>query len=74
MTPDIKPAIPNKAKFFSGKPSDITGANAYPLQKWAKTKPVIHPKKRLGAKVPPHPPPPLVALVAKTLKSTTNER
>ena len=31
-------------------------------------------KNKLGAKIPPHPPPPLVALVAKTLNNTTNAK
>ena len=35
--------------------------------KKAKTKPAIHPKYKEGAKIPPQPPPPFVALDANTL-------
>ena len=47
---------------------------AVELLKWEKTNPAIHPKYREGAKIPPQPPPPFVALEAKTLKMCIRDR
>ena len=43
------------------------------FQSLANRKPLTQPTSRLGAKVPPHPPPPFVAEVANTLVMTTRE-
>ena len=63
MTPAINPDIPAKAKLASGTPKPII------FIKRAQTKPVIAPIKSEGAKIPPTPPPPLVATDAKILNS-----
>jgi hypothetical protein len=70
MTPLIRPAIPKRAKLFSGKYT----LTPIVLRKCENTNPEIQPKKRLGAKIPPHPPPAFVAVVANTLKSSTRAR
>ena len=63
MTPAISPDIPAKAKLASGTPIPMI------FMSRAQTKPVIAPIKSEGAKIPPTPPPPLVATEAKILKS-----
>ena len=43
-------------------------------QIFANINPAIHPRNKLGAKTPPHPPPPFVAVEAKTLNMRTSPR
>ena len=64
MTPAIKPDIPAKAKLASGTPRPII------FIKRAQIKPTIAPINSDGAKIPPTPPPPLVATEANILKNT----
>ena len=71
MTPLINPAIPSSEKLFSGTELKM---GIWRLKKesmfhmLAKRKPETQPRNKDGAKVPPQPPPLLVAVVAKTLK------
>ena len=44
------------------------------MEACAKRKPEIQPRYKLGAKIPPHPPPALVALEANTLVSRIRNR
>ena len=67
MTPDITPAIPNRAKFFSGTYTPISLI----FHNLEKRKPVKQPINSEGANVPPQPPPPFVAEVAKTFVNST---
>src|SRR5690554_6057188 len=66
ITPAITPAIPNREKFSCGK------KRGRPMELYEKENknPTKHPKNRVGAKIPPVPPAPLVALDANTLVST----
>ena len=70
ITPDIRPAIPSSAKFCT----DILASGKKRNESSPKTNPAIQPKKRLGANIPPHPPPALVAVDAKTLAKTIRVR
>ena len=58
ITPDIRPAMPTKAKFASDTERPII------LISRAVTKPTIAPMKSEGAKIPPTPPAPFVATEA----------
>ena len=70
IIPDMTPAIPIKAKFFSGK----SGVKPNLFERLEKIKPRMQPKNKLGANTPPQPPPPLVALVANTLNITIRNK
>ena len=61
ITPLITPAMPANAKFFSGRLAELTL-----LMVPAVVNPATQPINRLGAKIPPVPPLPLVAAVAKS--------
>ena len=63
MTPAMTPAMPISEKFLS----EMAVSKPRALEQRANTKPVMAPTKSDGAKVPPTPPPPLVAEVAKAL-------
>ena len=67
MTPAMTPAIPRRVKFFSGTYTPICCM----FHILAKRKPPNPPINNEGAKVPPHPPAPLVHDVANTLVSST---
>ena len=71
ITPLISPHMPNMAKFLSGMSMPST---SYMFQSLQKMKPQMQPRNRLGAKIPPQPPPPLVAVEANTLKTTIRKR
>ena len=63
MTPAMSPDIPASAKLASGTPKPTMFISR------AQTKPTIAPMNSEGAKIPPTPPPPLVATEAKILNS-----
>lgn len=71
ITPLMSPAIPIMAKFFS---CSVMFRQLFMFQILAKRNPEMHPRNRLGAKTPPHPPPPLVAVAANTLNISTSVR
>ena len=71
MTPDMTPAIPIRAKLVV---DNETAKGLKWLTKKANRKPKMQPTYKLGANVPPTPPPPLVAAVANTLKRTIRAR
>ena len=67
ITPAITPAIPSNVKFFSGIYVPIW----YIFQRREKRNPLNAPTNNDGANVPPQPPPPLVAAVAKVFVKMT---
>jgi hypothetical protein len=67
--------MPYSAQFFDDRNPLAPGARANDMsQMFANMNPAMHPKKRLGAKTPPQPPPPFVAVEAKTLNIRTSDR
>ena len=65
ITPDISPAIPTSAKLANGSWHPAA------LRSIATTYPLNAPTNNEGANIPPTPPPPLVATLAKILSITT---
>ena len=63
MTADIVPAIPTSTKRLSGR---SIRANSFRML--AVRKPVIPPRNRVGANIPPTPPAPVVELLATTFR------
>ena len=70
ITPDIRPAIPSRAKFCT----EISASGERRFMRVPNMNPVRQPRNRLGANIPPQPPPALVAVDANTLVRTINPR
>ena len=68
ITPAIIAAIPTSTKFCSGTDAP------HRLKQRASTNPAIAPQNSVGPKVPPLPPPALVAVIAITLLKNTRAK